>query len=362
MMRRTTLLRNFTVIIIMFGLLTGCASAPPAKNRFFWPPLPDEPKIEWLGAYRSQNDLPKTGFKKFMEKIVGADEPINFERPMGVVSDGAGKAYIADPLKASVMVYDFNLNTVHVFGKNIAEDLFKEPMGLAMDSAGNIYVSDAAAKRIYVFSPDEKMLNSFTLTAETMRPIGIAVDNERKRLIVADPRGYKVDVYELSGKHLFKIGKPGGGDGEFNLPSWVSLLKNGTIVVSDGMNARLQLFDPEGKFIRAIGKRGDNPEDFQMPKGVAVDSEGHIYSVDGKSNNFKIYSEIGEYLLTVGGAYTSEFKIAPGGFLLPQGIAIDRNNTIYIVDQFNSRFQKFQYMDERYLKEHPIETAPQAVK
>ena len=170
---------------------------------------------EFIQRALTENDLPKTGFKQFTEKVVGAEEPISFERPMGVVSDGAGKAYIADPASQNVVVYDFNANTVHLFGKNVAEDLFKEPMGLAMDSAGNLYVSDAAAKRIHVFSPDEKVLRGMALTAETVRPVGIAIDKERKRLIVADSRGHKVDVYDLTGKHLFKIGKPGGGDGEF---------------------------------------------------------------------------------------------------------------------------------------------------
>ncbi len=345
---------KMVALLITVGLSAGCAGTPPMKHRFYWPPLPDDPKIEWLGAYRSQDDLPKTGSQLFFEGIFGKDDPIAFNRPSGIAADGEGLVYVNDPLNHAIVVYDLKKNKVHLFGRNL-ESVLQEPMGIDLDTAGNVYVADADAKKIFIFNKAEQPVRNIDLSPFSKRPIGIAIDKERKRIIVCDAQGHKIDVLDLSGKHLFSFGKRGGGDGEFSVPAWATLLSDGTIVVADSLNARVQLFDPEGKFISKFGNRGDNPGEFQMLKGIARDSEDHIYAVDGKGNNFSIFSPKGEYLLTVGGAFTADSKIAPGGFLLPMGIFIDKNNTIYVVDQMNYRFQVFQYMDERYLKDHPVE-------
>lgn len=336
-------------------VLGGCASTPEPSRRFFWPPAPDDPKIEWLGAYRTQHDLPKTEFQKFMISVFGEEEQINLQRPVGIIAN-SGKVYVVDSTMLRVVVYDFIKNSVHLLGKGKLEEVFRHPMTLAIDKNENIYISDGGNKTVVVVDKDEKIIGTLDLSKKVTRQVGIAIDNERGRLIVADTSGHKLEIFELNGNHLFTVGKFGDGEGDFNGPAFVAVMKNGNIVVSEARNARLQLFSPEGKFIRVIGNRGDRPGEFQLPRGVAVDSEGHIYCVDGKSNSFSIYSEGGDYLLTVGGAYSAGSQVAPGGFLLPQGMYIDKNDTIYVVDQLNSRFQVFQFMNDRYIKEHPVES------
>lgn len=344
--------------IIIASSVAGCAAAPVAKQRFFWPALPDDPKVEWLGAYRTQNDMPKSGGQKLFDSIVGEEQVIRLNRPMGIASDGAGKIYISDPSDLRIVVFDFNVNKVHVFGEKDVEGVLKEPMGIAVDSARNVYVVDSTGKQVLVFDKDENLLKRIKLQEDTKRPVGIAIDDRRKRFVVADIALHTLEIYDFDGKHIKTIGKLGSEPGEFFAPSWLTVLPDGNIAVSEFRNCRIQVIDPEGKPVRFFGKRGDRPGEMQMPKGIASDSEGHIYSVDGKANSINVFSEEGEYLMTIGGPFTSSKKIAPGGFLLPQGIAIDKNDTIFVVDQFNFRFQKLQYMNEKYKKEHPVQTEP----
>lgn len=344
--------------VVLACSIAGCAAPPVVKSRFFWPPLPDDPKVEWIGAYRTQNDMPKTGGQKIFDAIVGEEQVIRLTRPMGIASDGAGKVYVSDPSELRIVVFDFNVNKVHIFGDKELENVMKEPMGIAVDRSGNVFVVDSTSKQVLVFDKDEKLLNRFKMREDTKRPIGVAVDDRRKHIIVADIAVHNLEVYDYSGKHIKTIGKLGSEAGEFFAPSWVAVLPSGNIAVSEFRNCRIQVLDPEGKPLRTFGKRGDHPGEMQMPKGIAADSEGHIYSVDGKANTINVFSEAGEYLLTVGGPFASTKKIAPGGFLLPQGIAIDKNDAIYVVDQFNYRFQKLQYMSARYKKENPVETVP----
>jgi len=79
-----------------------------------------------------------------------------------------------------------------------------------------------------------------------------------------------------------------------------------------------------------------------MPKGVAVDRDNVIYVVDALFDNIQLFSADGEFLLTLGRRGTE-----PGEFWLPSGLFIDQNNKLYVCDTFNERVQIFQIIGER---------------
>ena len=57
----------------------------------------------------------------------------------------------------------------------------------------------------------------------------------------------------------------------------------------------------------------------------------------------------------VGGQHSvGSGNIGRGGFQIPQGISIDKNDRIYVADSLNRRVQVLQYLSQRYLSEHPI--------
>jgi DNA-binding beta-propeller fold protein YncE len=61
--------------------------------------------------------------------------------------------------------------------------------------------------------------------------------------------------------------------------------------------------------------------------------------VDALFDNFQIFNPAGQLLLNVG-----EAGVGPGGFGLPNGIAISADNRIYVADAFNHRVQVFKYL------------------
>jgi ABC-type xylose transport system substrate-binding protein len=63
--------------------------------------------------------------------------------------------------------------------------------------------------------------------------------------------------------------------------------------------------------------------------------------VDAAFNNVQIFNEQGQLLLSLGKAGNG-----PGGFYLPAGAHIDRNNRIFIADQLNLRIQMFEYIGD----------------
>lgn len=339
----------FLMIAALF--LAGCATEMPKQTRrYVWPRPPDEPKIEWIKSYYSQLDFPKSGFQSSLEFMFGAPRPIAFERPIDIKSNGKGLVYVTDIVKKAVFVYDFNNATVSVWKRNQGGEkpFATSPFYLSLDQEDNAYVVGAGSTHIFVLDSNGVVIRTIDYGDKIKLNAagGIAVDTARGRIYLVDSLGGKIEVFAISGNHLFSFGKPGEGDGEFNRPTPITINHKGEVVVGDTLNARIQIFDGDGKFLRKIGERGDASHQFQVLKGVAVDSDDNIYVTDGKSNQLKIFSTNGEYLLTLGAAHSvaTTTREAPGGFLLPQGIHIDNTDTIYISDSANMRFQVFKYL------------------
>lgn len=356
--------RNLFLVAVLF-VCAGCVSGPQVRERYFWPPPPDTPKIEWLGAYSGQSDLQTPGL---VGMVIGEEETVSLSKPTFITADSGGKIYVSDFMLRSVIVFDMQAKSVHPLGSN---GTFEQPTGVAVDGQDNLYVGDIKTRKVLVFDRNEKPLHAIELANHVQSIGSIAIDKSRNRLLVPDVKGNKVLVYDLTSREvLFDFGadgvvEKGAETDSFNFPTAVTVDGAGNILVCDSMNARIVRFTPEGKFISKFGRRGDGIGDFNMIRAVAVDSEGHIYVTDSKSNRISIYDEKGQVLLLFGGAYALKgqgSEVKPGGFLLPNGIYIDRNDRIYIVDQYNSRFQLFQYVTEKYLRENPVTEQMPAAK
>ena len=351
------LLRLASFLFIVF--LIGCAAPQQVNRRYFWPSLPEVPRVEFLKAYWGGADMPKGGWQRFVESLVGAED-LSMERPWGVVSDGEGKIYVTDINVSAVVVFDMKKSTVTYMGGKEVGGTFENPIGLALDAEGNIYVSDSKKKSVFVYTKDEKPLRTIGGPETLTWPVGLAINDRLGRLYVTDSQAHNISVFDLSGKFLFTIGQAGGRNGQFRYPNSVAIAPDGNIVVADTINARVQVLDPDGKFIRVVGMRGDGSTDLQLPKGVGVTKGGRIYVTDGRGNKMVIFRmSDGAALTSIGGKYAygsgGKMKVSPGGFLQPSGLFVDKNDTIYVADSFNLRLQVFQELNEEYLREHPVE-------
>jgi hypothetical protein len=64
--------------------------------------------------------------------------------------------------------------------------------------------------------------------------------------------------------------------------------------------------------------------------------------VDGAWSRVQVFDQLGNLLYYFG---TRGEEL--GQFNLPSGMFIDRNDSVYIVDSYNSRVQEFQYYGKR---------------
>jgi len=329
-------------------MLASCAPSRAyfdrtASEKIIWPGPPERPRIQYLWSLSnlSSESEGRRGLSDFIAGDVRGDvtDPQTSNillRPYSIFVDGRERMYIADPGAFRVSVIDMKtLDVFHIFGAG--EQEFISPVGVTADPAGRIYVSDSELKKVFIFSEQGKYIKD--LEGEFKRPTGLALDAQRSHLYVTDTLEHMVVIYNLDGKRLGSIGRPGSLDGEFNFPTHLSLDKAGLLYVNDAMNFRIQIFDGEGRFLGKVGGLGDEYYNLEKPKGIGVDTFGNIYVVDSTRDTVKIFDRQGRLLLFFGSKGFSY-----GEFWLPAGMFIDAKNTIYVADPYNMRVQAFRLL------------------
>jgi DNA-binding beta-propeller fold protein YncE len=289
--------------------------------------------------------------ESYRDVAVNTDPADTLQHPVGVFADQF-RVYVIDrTTPPRLFVFDRGNRTVAVLNitSQPAEGNLMAPTGVAVSAANTIFVSDAQLGRVFAYDLKGALLmvlgrgqvvSSQTGGGSLMAPSGLAVDDRRNRLYVADLQAQQVAVYDLAGRHLFSIGNTGKADQDFKFPAALSLDKAGNVYVVDSLHLAVFVYGPEGQFLRSFSLRSLLPGQSIKPKGIAIDSAGHVYVVDAVNNNILVLTQEGKLLLTWGRTGTTR-----GEFWMPTGIFIDAQDRIYIADQMNGRVQLYQRMN-----------------
>lgn len=344
-------------MLAMLLLLGGCASLPsqhafrmpaidPASGASqVWPALPEVPRYAFVGHLRGESNAPaarRNGsvFRRFLAILVGlgtdSRDALDLLRPQQVASDGRGRLYVVDTGRQAVFVFDEESGEFALWNESELGVPLPSPVGLAV-VGDSVWVTDSELARVYRFDPSGSVIGRIE-DESLRRPTGIAVDTAGERLFVSDTAAGEVRVFDLDGRALGTWGRPGGGPGEFNRPTYLAY-RDGRLYVADSLNARVQVFDDNGSFLRSIGQRGLFVGNFSRPKGVAIDSDGNLYVVESYYDHVLIYDPRGALLLAIGGSGQ-----AAGQFSQPTGIWVDARDRVYVSDMLNGRISLFQYL------------------
>lgn len=353
LMMKSKKLLLWSIVFSYLCLLGACApSSSVDRERFFFPPLPNEPRIEYLKTYFSDHDLQPLQKSFLTQYVLGEFLPeAMFAAPVDVASDGEGRFYVTDNGLRQVMVLDLNEQDFHMLPDPEGGFLF--PYGVTVSGSGRIYVVDALAKQVGVFDRDENFLFS-CVDDEFNRPIAVAVDENNDRLYVLDTAEHRVSVFNAQCDLINRFGQRGKEPGAFNYPTDIDVDGDGNIYVLDTLNARVQVFDKDVKFLRMFGERGDAEGSFQIPKNLAVSDLGHVYVTDALAHKVVIFSAEGDFLLRIGGKSVVKDSVSPGGLYSPRGIDIDQKGALWVVDTLNRMVHRFQFLTPEYLRENPV--------
>ena len=88
------------------------------------------------------------------------------------------------------------------------------------------------------------------------------------------------------------------------------------------------------------------PVPLHAPSGIAFNSSGHLLVVDSGSSSIKVFDTPNMTTVNASGSFGSKGtnflgEIAPGLFNRPFDMAVNSENTIYVVDQYGNRVQVF---------------------
>lgn len=333
MQRLAPILRNMLVLLPLL-LLCSCATkkGDPGAGRN-WPEGPNPTRIVWTGAATTPEELGiGYGLWGTLWRKAAGGEYDAIGRPYGIHADCRRRILVTDSVKKGVHLFDRELKRYYFIGGG----QFVLPIGITEDENNTAYVTDAAQGKVFKFNLGERYPIMFADGLK--RPTGIVYNPANKLIYVTDTVAGQVLAYNRQGKVMQRLGKPGQGKGEFNLPTDLAVDATGRIYVTDPLNARIQIFAKDGSFLKAFGEAGDNVGCFGKAKGVAVNSEGHIYVCDALYDRVQVFDFEGRLLVTFGSSGNGK-----GEFWMPSGIAIDKDDNIYIADTYNSRIQLLGY-------------------
>lgn len=316
--RRSATIAAFLLLGLLFTV--GCSSGPKAatnttpKQFAFWPPYPDEPRIQFLVSFQNSGQVAERKANALADIVYGKESnpDVAINKPYGVdMWDGC--IYTCDIRGAAVMVFDLRKKQTRVMGTTGRETLV-QPTDIATAEDGTKYVADVGRNLVLVYDANERFVT--VIGMKDFQPRGVAVFKDR--LYVSNFLGNCVEIFNRStGEHLGHIGEKGDEDGKFVRPLGVDVDQQGNVYVIDAIRCKLQKFSPDGEFLLSFGVITNNIGSLVRPKHVAVDHEGLIYIVDSSFQNVQVFSPEG-YILTFFGAA----GVHPGAMYLPVGVSL----------------------------------------
>lgn len=227
---------------------------------------------------------------------------------------------------------------------------------LTLDAAGNIYTTDAAnhiiwkitaagaATRFSGAPTSSGSTDGATTTARFYSPAGI-VGAPNGAFYVADLYNNTIRVVSGEGNVTTLAGKAGlpsyadgtGGAARFHAPYGTTLDSSGNLYVTDFGNSTVRKITPQGT-VTSLAPPGDN---LNM-QGIARLANGDVYVTSlGPDRVVRISASA---TTTTFAGPDSIFPDPGNGyipkFILPRGIIADREENLYVADEFNSVIRK----------------------
>ena len=174
---------------------------------------------------------------------------------------------------------------------------------------------------------------------------GIALDG-LGNLYVAEFDDDLIYKYSTSGKFEAQWGGLGTDPGQLEGPDKLAFDAEGNLYVTEVGTpftgpSRIQKFSPTGKPLAQWGSFGSAPGQFINPIGIGVDREGDVFVAEEGNGRVQKLSSTGQPLLQWGSPGSG-----PGQFNVPYDLVLDTSGNVYVSEPApfapgNNRIQKF---------------------
>ena len=147
--------------------------------------------------------------------------------------------------------------------KKEAYKKFSEPTSIAIHyRTGDIYIGDMGKDRVQVFNRDGDFL--FMFNEKMNQPRGICISSNKVYVTQFD--GHCINLYELDGTLIKRVGSKGDGRAQFNHPMGLDYCRRTKIIyVCDRFNDRVQVMTNNAECRCMLGKDLlDEPQDVKV--------------------------------------------------------------------------------------------------
>ena len=244
------------------------------------------------------------------------------------VAVGGGVIAVADSVNDRIQV--FKLDGTFVRAITTADNVaFSNPIGVAINRKGDsMLISDTENNRVCLFAIDGSFQRSFgsagTDQGRLQLPTGVAFAMLGE-IVVADTGNNRIQVFNpRTGEFVRGFGEYGTGHGQLRQPFSIAIHQD-YIYVADTYNHRVQAFNTEGRFMWTVGASGSGPTSFDMPTCITVDRQGRIYVADSGNNRVQVLSATGMFVQVV---LPAEDDV---GLDRPRGIVVDYETFDHVI-------------------------------
>jgi 6-bladed beta-propeller len=314
-------------VISRAGFLRKKAKETP-QELVVYPSPPDTARFQYLRTINSSEYFgQRTGFAAF---IMGKEPVMPIGKPYGI-SVRNGILYICDPVITGLEKFNFATRKFSTFIPGGLGRL-RSPLTCFVDSDEHMFVADPGRKDVVEFDKQENFVARYGDTG-AFKPTEVLV--YKNRVWVTNPGSHTINIYDHATHDLvehFPRAYEAGDDGFLYSP-YNFTITDDEVYVTDFGDFKIKIFDHAGKFLRSVGSYGTNIGQFVRPKGIAVDREQNLFVVDAGFENVQIFNKESQLLMFFGGSYKG-----PGDMWLPAKVVIDYDHNKYFEKYVDKHF------------------------
>lgn len=219
-------------------------------------------------------------------KRLGHNKNVHLSNPVGTTFDEDDNIFVTDCDDHVVKVFDPLGNCTHTYGSRHLQ----RPLGICRTPDGSSFVCDSVSRSIKRFSIKGSFEGEFK--SPDVHPSGKAVapyfiaHHKDKFFVTFD--NHSVQVFDIKGKYLYKIGNKGHGEGRFKDPRGIAVDANERLFVCDTGNHRVQVFSEDGR-ISLFGSRGAQLGQLDRPQDIALTKDGTAFVTDYNNARIQVF-------------------------------------------------------------------------
>lgn len=322
-----TCINMFLLLLLFLNYNPQTLAVPPFKHTFGFYRASKYYLQLFLGPRYDYNDPQGIAALKLKELDNPNTKKDDDELSVFAVNSGVGQ-----------IVYNTGLTAVKVYGSH---ELFSSPKGIAVNEDGLIALADYGNKRVVKLQYSRGVITQVGEILLPGRPFDVCFDSENN-LYITDFDSSHIYVYSPQDSLIEQFGKIGRAAGEVYHPMGIEVIdanarynhyKDDFIVITDNDGRRISKFSTHGSFQGCVYsfELGLVEASFEY---VAIDYYGSIYVTDEANNQVHKFDHDLQYIISVGRPGTGQ-----GEFISPRGISIWRRyGQVFIAEREGGQY------------------------